>query len=133
MDTNISSKMLLLMSQNWIEKPWGHYVDLKRDENEVVKIFVVKAGERLSWQSHENREEIWVCMNGFGTIRRADNPDEPSLYHTINTKDCIQIKTGELHQLIADKGEDVIILEFQTGLPSENDIIRYEDPYKDKR
>lgn len=113
-----------------VKKPWGCYADIQRLPAFVQKIIVVKKGELLSFQSHNYRDETWWCVSGTGTMRLADSPSSPSTYFTLLQGEKVFIPKGQLHQLIADKGTDVVIFEIQSGQATiEGDIVRYEDRY----
>lgn len=113
-----------------VKKPWGCYFDIVRQPAFVQKVIVCKKGELLSFQSHNYRDELWYCVSGTGTMRLADSPESQSTYFTLLQGEKVHIPKGQLHQLIADKGTDVVIFEIQSGQATlESDIMRYEDKY----
>lgn len=111
-----------------IEKPWGWYIDLFRSETLVKKILFVRKGEQISFQFHKNRKEVWRFLEGCGTMRLADSVDSPSVYFQTVPGELLEIKKGQLHQVIADK-EDLLVFEIQSGTCEESDIQRLEDIY----
>ena len=50
------------------DRPWGNYRSLHESEDCKVKVIEVDAGQQLSYQSHEQRSEIWVVVRGEGEV-----------------------------------------------------------------
>jgi len=107
------------------ERPWGAFIVL-HDSNEFkVKILEVKPGARLSYQSHQKREENWVCVQGTATVILDDQE------HTLNHGETIFIAHQAKHRLWNKTDSLIKVVETQTGdYFGEDDIIRYEDDYK---
>lgn len=106
-----------------IKKPWGHYHDIERTEDYVLKIISVKPKQRLSLQYHDNRAEFWVVMEGTPLIEVGDE------VRRLRHLDAVRIDTREPHRLINDTNKFVVILELQYGSCNEDDIVRLEDDY----
>ena len=89
-----------------------------------VKLIILKPGKRLSLQSHKNRSENWVIIQGNAlvTLDEKDIPLSPNQF--------VFIPAGAKHR-IANRGNDnVVFVEIQTGTYlGEDDIIRYEDDF----
>ena len=106
------------------ERPWGYYDVILESTETKVKQIHVDAGERLSYQFHEHRDETWVIVAGKAKV-------------TLNGKDTVynqgqvvQIPKGTKHRVEAIGVEDLIFIEVQTGdYFGEDDIIRIEDDY----
>lgn len=106
------------------ERPWGYYEVLLELPETKVKQIHVDAGERLSYQFHENRDETWVIVAGTAKV-------------TLNDKDLVfeagqvvQIPRGTKHRVEAIGKENLIFIEVQTGdYFGEDDIIRLKDDY----
>ncbi len=110
-----------------IQKPWGSYQILEIGKNHLIKNIFVKPGGKLSLQSHENRSEHWVVVEGIATITIN------TTVKTLNINESIFIPKGAKHRLENNKKEDLIIIEVQYGnILREDDIIRYEDLYNRK-
>ncbi len=98
-------------------KPWGNYKVVGK-----TKIIEVNPNQKLSYQSHNFRDEFWLILNGDGNIVIEDLEKKASV------GDDFYIAKGIKHRAIAgDKG--LTFLEISTGIIDENDIIRYEDDY----
>lgn len=96
------------------------------------KILVVAPQQRLSWQYHHRRAEIWQVSKGVVGIVRSDNDQEGELKE-YGPKDQVVLKQGERHRLIG-LGDWGVVAEIwqhtQTELPSdEGDIVRVQDDY----
>lgn len=106
-----------------VDKPWGHYSDIVRTEDYVLKMISVKPKERLSLQRHTYRAEFWVVMEGRPLVEIGN--EVKRLRHL----DTVKIDTYQEHRLINDTNRFVVILELQYGACDENDITRLEDDY----
>lgn len=111
------------MSFQTISKPWGHYTDFIREDNVVVKELIVKPGMKLSLQSHDLREEHWICVSGKGFAILGN--DKVSLF----PGQRIHVPKKIIHRIVNDSDELLRITEVQLGFCDEKDIIRYEDDF----
>jgi len=105
-----------------VEKPWGKFFQFTHNEVSTVKILLVKANKKLSYQSHKNREEFWRCVNS--DVKVVLNDEEIIL----KKDDEIYIAKGDKHRLIGLEN-DGEVLEISFGNFDENDIVRYEDDF----
>lgn len=114
-------------------RPWGNFVVLYEDQYCKVKKITVKPGKRLSYQSHEKRDEFWSLINGSGIVTFNDKNYQfyPVLLYGITTYRQFFIPKKSKHRVENPSAyEDLIFLEVQTGESfDENDIIRYEDDF----
>lgn len=106
------------------DRPWGYFSVLEDEATHKVKRIVVNAGQRLSYQSHEKREETWVFINGEGNVIIDD------IDHPVKAGSIIKIPLRAKHR-IKNIGETCLeFIEIQTGTYfGEDDIIRYSDDY----
>ena len=105
-------------------RQWGSFKILAIDINYVVKELTVKPGKRLSYQSHEHRQEVWTPVSGLGL-----GVIEGELV-TLNGKlpDPVVILCGQKHRIVNNWRADLVIVEIWTGNElREDDIIRYDD------
>lgn len=118
-------------TQNIINKPWGKYIDLYRNTNRVLKTIHVDPGKKLSLQLHRQRMEIWLVESGCGQIVRGilNGGEEVSdiITEPIVVGDVLVIEVGEVHQLVNNSDKELVVLEVQYGICSEDDIIRFEE------
>lgn len=106
-----------------IMKPWGHYKDIFRANNVVFKTIVVSAGEELSYQSHEQRDEFWFIASGNGLLTLSNIDIE------VSTGDSFTINKQVKHMIKNTGSGNLEIYEMQCGVCDENDIVRYSDKY----
>ena len=114
----------LLSEHKKVNRPWGWFETIDEGENFKVKRIQVNPGAKLSYQSHQFRNEHWVVVKGKATIIQDDK--EITLEHDQST----YIKKGVKHQLINNEKTNLEIIEVQTGTKViEEDIERFEDSY----
>ena len=105
-------------------RPWGSFENLLDEEYCKVKRIIVKPEQRLSYQLHYKRSEVWVIVKGVATV-------------TLNGKDkdyvegeIVNIPVETKHRVQNNFTEDLIFIETQTGTYfGEDDIVRIEDDY----
>ena len=61
------------------ERPWGTYEILEDKKLYKLKEIVVNPGERLSYQSHHRRTEVWTIVSGNGIITLDDRDWETTI------------------------------------------------------
>ena len=96
------------------------------------KILVVAPQQRLSWQYHHRRAEIWKVIKGnVGVITSLT--DEEGLLQELNPGSLIKLQQGERHRLLGLDDWGILAEIWQhTDLenPSdEDDIIRIQDDF----
>lgn len=103
-------------------RPWGNFVQYAYNEKCTVKIIEVNPGQRLSSQSHEKRDELWVILDRGLRVELDDR--------VIDTEpgDEIVIGKNTKHRL-SSIGEKARLLEISFGDFDENDIKRFDDDY----
>ena len=109
--------------QPFENRQWGSFKVLLDEEYIKVKKIVVNSGKRLSLQLHTKRDEHWFVVEGFGTLELNGQTTD------ISTGDSFDIKKYQTHRVRASGLNDLVILEVQTGVCQEDDIIRIEDDY----
>ena len=110
--------------KNVYYRPWGHYVNLFRGQNFLVKELTINSKSSISLQRHHHRSEHWMITQGKPKI-------------TINKKtffkkenDSVFIPTGSIHRIENLYKKPVKIIEVQTGpILKESDIVRFQDIY----
>ena len=101
------------------ESPWGWFETIQEGEKYKVKRLFIKKGCRLSLQSHDQRDEHWIVISGFGNVEIEE--DE----RFIGIGGHIFIPKRHKHRITATK--DMEIIEVQMGVCDEKDIKIYED------
>lgn len=96
------------------------------------KILLVAPHQRLSWQYHFRRSEIWKCISEVVQVTTS-NDDTERHTRSLFKGDVIQLRQGERHRLIGADQWGVVaeIWKHTDSLhPSdEDDIVRVQDDF----
>ena len=96
------------------------------------KVLLVAPGQRLSWQYHHRRAEIWQVVQGPVGVAISDT-DEQGEVKSYAVGERIVLKQGERHRLVGLEGWGVLAEIWQhtdAGNPSdEDDIVRVQDDF----
>tara|TARA_B100000424_G_scaffold253461_1_gene230627 strand:+ start:98 stop:439 length:342 start_codon:yes stop_codon:yes gene_type:complete len=106
------------------ERPWGTFENLLEADYCKVKRITVYPGQRLSYQYHFKRSEVWTVVvgNPLVTIEGILTRYKPG--------DTIIIPAGTKHRIQNDTDKPVIFIEVQYGeYFGEDDIVRLSDDY----
>lgn len=110
-----------------VYKTWGHYqvLDVHQisehlDITALTKRIHLNPHSRFSYQLHNNRDELWTVISGYG-ILVLDDQQYMCLPDT-----QIRIPRRTKHTFITFDTPTTII-EVQTGYPDEDDIERFPD------
>lgn len=99
------------------------------------KILIVGPQQRLSWQYHHRRAEIWKCIDGAIAVVTSDT-DEEKKQHILKVGDIIKLKQGERHRLIGLNDWGIVAEIWQhtdeSNPSDEDDIVRLQDDYSRK-
>ena len=108
-------------------RPWGSFTIIDEGPGFKVKRIEVNAGNRLSLQSHERREEYWTFVRGTGVFTVGEpNGDKLTQIH-VSAGQQVKIPKRAKHRIEAL--DDLAFIEVQLGDGDESDITRYEDDY----
>jgi mannose-6-phosphate isomerase-like protein (cupin superfamily) len=106
------------------QRPWGSFTILEEKENYKIKRIEVEPGQKLSYQSHKKRDELWMIVEGAAVITINDTETEKKY------GGFVTIKKEQKHRIENRGMEKVVFIEIQTGdYFGEDDIVRYEDDY----
>lgn len=136
------------------QRPWGGFFVIKEaDTNKFIetyfpdidtqeirrfgeklspKILLVAPEQRLSWQYHDRRAEIWRVITGpVGVVTSPDDTEQP--LQTLETGDIVQHDEGLRHRLVGLGNWGLIAEIWQHTDPNhpsdESDIVRLQDDY----
>lgn len=113
-----------LQTPRRVEKPWGWELHWADTELYVGKILHVDAGEALSLQYHEEKDETICVLTGEMTL--VVGPDEDSLEEIrMSAEDAFRIRPGMVHRMVAVTDCDIL----EASTPHLTDIVRLEDRY----
>ncbi len=138
------------------KRPWGAYFKLDNNEADIFvkeffpelsstearlgndkaelspKILLVSPSQRLSWQYHNRRAEIWAFLNkGSYNKSLTDNEGE---VQTADASDVVQFAATERHRLIGCVATYSLVAEIwqhtdSNNMSDEGDIVRIQDDY----
>jgi mannose-6-phosphate isomerase len=108
-----------------VEKPWGSELLWAQTERYAGKILFVRAGESLSLQFHNVKDESWYVLEGRAHLEIGRKGDPILDEVVIAAGEAYHFPPGTVHRV---KGiEDTRILEVST--PELDDVVRLEDRY----
>lgn len=106
-------------------RPWGEYFVLDDSETQKVKRIIVKPGQRLSYQYHHYRSEVWTVTSGEALIT-IDGVEK-----VYRVGEVAQIPKTAKHRVENKGPNDLVFIEVQWGTYfGEDDIVRVEDDYE---
>jgi mannose-6-phosphate isomerase-like protein (cupin superfamily) len=108
-----------------VDKPWGYELIWAVAEQYVGKVLFVKAGESLSLQFHNEKDESWYVQHGRARLELGDVGQALLNSEIVGEGACFRYRPGTVHRVTAL--EDTTILEVST--PHLDDIVRLEDRY----
>lgn len=148
----LNEKGIKIQSKNE-SKPWGGYFVIDSDYKQSFidhyftgtsisqldtdmplspKILVVQPEQRLSWQYHLRRSEIWTVAEGKVGVISSDTDEQGDL-RVLSKGDVVQLEQGNRHRLVGLEDWAVIAEIWQHTDPdnpsNEDDIVRLQDDY----
>ncbi len=106
-----------------VPKPWGHETIWARTDRYVGKILHIKAGQALSVQYHERKDETVYLLSG-DLIYRVQRDGELEDVR-LQTGESFRITPGTIHQMEAVTDCDVL----EVSTPEIDDVVRISDRY----
>ena len=108
-----------------VDKPWGYELIFAVTERYAGKLLHVKAGESLSLQFHNVKDEAWYVLEGRAEVELGAPGDRVLASEVVSTGAAFRFTPGTVHRVKAV--EDTTILEVST--PELEDVVRLEDNY----
>ena len=117
--TRMSSRVAI----THVPKPWGHETIWARTDTYDGKILHINAGEALSVQYHNVKDETVYLLSGQ-LIYRIWDGDRP---RNVDLKigDAYRVTPGTIHQMEAVTDCDIL----EVSTPHLDDVVRLEDRY----
>lgn len=112
------------VSPRKVEKPWGWELVWAEADDYVGKLLFVRAGESLSLQYHELKDESWLVQEGRARLELGDVGGELEAFE-IAPGDAFHFRPRTVHRVTAL--EDTLVIEVSTT--QLDDVIRLEDRY----
>lgn len=146
----------LRVVQKDLERPWGGFFVL--DESQIrefknlffddidlseeqlsqklsPKFLMVAPGQRLSWQYHFRRSELWKLISGVSGIARSAI-DEQGEVMEMEMGKTVLLEKGERHRLVGLENWGIVAEIWMHSDPDhpsdETDIVRLQDDYSRK-
>ena len=106
-----------------VEKPWGYELIWAQTDRYVGKILHINAGEQLSYQYHERKEETLRVQSGRMLLVYDEGKGKKEL--EMGEGDVFHVSPGTRHRMTALTDVDVI----EVSTPELDDVVRLEDAY----
>jgi mannose-6-phosphate isomerase-like protein (cupin superfamily) len=107
-----------------VDKPWGWELVWAEAEAYVGKLLFVRAGESLSLQYHEQKDESWLVQEGRARLELGEVGGGLETLE-IGSGDAFRFRPRTVHRVTAI--EDTLVIEVSTNHLS--DVVRLEDSY----
>ena len=107
-----------------VDKPWGHELIWADTELYVGKILHVKAGEALSVQMHERKDETLHLLVGELILRVGPTPEALEAVD-FRQGDSFRVTPGTVHMMEAVTDADVL----EASTAHLDDVVRFQDRY----
>jgi mannose-6-phosphate isomerase len=108
-----------------VDKPWGSELIWAETDDYAGKILFVKAGESLSLQYHEVKDESWYVLEGRARLELGLVGEEALKEVEITGGQAFRFRPGTIHRVTGI--EDTRILEVSTA--HLDDVVRLADNY----
>jgi mannose-6-phosphate isomerase len=107
-----------------VEKPWGWELVWAEADEYVGKLLFVRAGESLSLQYHELKDESWLVQEGRAKLELGEVGGTLETFE-IAPGDTYRFRPRTVHRVTAV--EDTLVVEVSTNHLT--DVVRLEDEY----
>lgn len=112
-----------------VDKPWGHEIIWAHTDRYVGKILHITAGQALSVQYHERKDETVYLLSGELRywVRLDGGPADRTPLEDMRlcVGDAFRITPGTVHYMEAVTDCDVL----EASTPELDDVVRLEDRY----
>lgn len=107
-----------------IDKPWGWELIWAESDAYVGKTLHILAGESLSLQYHERKDET-LCVLSGGIDLHLQEVGGAVEHVRLAPGDCVRIRPQVRHRLTALETSEVL----EASTPELDDVVRLEDRY----
>ena len=107
-----------------VPKPWGHETIWAQSDRYVGKILHINAGQELSVQYHNRKDETIHLLSGE-IVYRVQAKDEALDDVQLKVGESFRITPGTVHQMVALTDCDVL----EVSTPELDDVVRLSDKY----
>jgi mannose-6-phosphate isomerase len=106
-----------------VPKPWGHETIWALSDRYVGKILHINAGQELSVQYHNKKDETVHLLSGE-IVYRVKKTEQLEDMH-LKVGESFRITPGTVHQMVAVTDCDVL----EVSTPELDDVVRLSDRY----
>jgi len=107
-----------------VPKPWGHETIWARSDRYVGKILHINAGQELSVQYHNEKDETVYLLSGEISYRvQSDGGTLEDV--RLKVGESFRIMPGTVHQMVGMTDCDVL----EVSTPELDDVVRLSDRY----
>lgn len=107
-----------------VDKPWGYELIFAHTDKYAGKILHVNAGEALSLQYHELKDETLYLHSGEYELTIEE--DGELVTHRVMPGDTFRVTPGTRHRMVSGpEGCDII----EVSTPELDDVVRLQDRY----
>lgn len=112
-----------MAEDNRVQKPWGYELHWAKTNKYVGKLIHVNAGEALSLQYHNVKDETIFLRSGRMLFEIAENGTRVT--REMQVGESVHITPGTLHRMTAIDDCEI----FEVSTPELDDVVRVEDRY----
>lgn len=106
-----------------VPKPWGHELIWAHTDRYVGKILHLNAGESLSLQYHEQKEETLYLLSGRVLLTLRNEAEERNV--EMSSGEAFHIPPRLIHRMSALADADIL----EVSTPELDDVVRLDDRY----
>ena len=107
--------MMKLSNFYEVPKGWGKEIWFWNSDKYCYKHLIIKKNKRCSWHYRKEKSEIFHCVQGSVTIIYSFGEDATQANTLIlEQNEVFHVPPLLRHQMIADQGKDVILVEVST-------------------
>lgn len=107
-----------------VEKPWGYEVWFAVTDRYAGKILHIEAGEELSLQYHQRKDEAILVLTGELELE-LDSADGALERHRLQPGHAQRIEPGRRHRMRAVSTVEIC----EVSTPDLDDVVRLQDRY----
>jgi len=107
-----------------VEKPWGYELIWAETDLYVGKILHVNAGEALSVQMHEVKDETLHLLSGEIRLEVGTSPEALEDVQ-LGAGESFRVTPRTVHRIVAVSDSDVL----EASTPHLEDVVRFQDRY----
>jgi mannose-6-phosphate isomerase-like protein (cupin superfamily) len=109
-----------------VPKPWGREEIFAENERYAGKLLYISAGQSLSLQYHERKDETLYVLEGEVILLVGAGDDRKRLTELrLRPGESYRIRPGTLHRMRAE--QPCVLVEVSS--PELDDVVRLEDAY----